>query len=335
MVIPYALQLAKTWRSSNHCFKQRVGWLVATTTAEGLAGYGDCAPLPSMGTETISQAEQILLDTWCHNRAMAPHQWVTHPAACSAMETAILDLEARQARIPLAKHLNPSAVDSVIVNAVASLEQPEQIYSLERQGYTVIKLKVGLKSVEQELTALAGIASGLDCARLRLDANGAWDQGTAKRFIQACAHLPVESLEEPLQHPTLASLCTLQKLAKFPLAVDESLDQLGVEVLAESACIKRIIIKPQLRGGPSRSFRLAEYVVRSGMQPVVTTMVESAAGVWAAVQLAAAIDPLCPGLHHGLSTSSWLERDTGIAPVVHEGRIELSHRPGTGFQLNG
>ena len=61
------------------------------------------------------------------------------------------------------------------------------------------------------------------------------------------------------------------------------------------------------------------------MEVVITSVVDSAIGVAAAAQLAAAIDP---SRAHGLATGSWLARDVAPPLVVREGMLVLPDAPG-------
>jgi L-alanine-DL-glutamate epimerase-like enolase superfamily enzyme len=166
--------------------------------------------------------------------------------------------------------------------------------------------------------------------RLRLDANGAWDYDAARRFIDALAGLPVESLEEPLQTGSLETLSRLQEQTPVALALDESLGYLRFKEVLDSN-IRRLVLKPAVLGGIAHGFRMAEEARAVGKQCVVTTVVESAIGVHAACQLAAAVDSLNPGLAHGLATSSWLQKDVASPPVIEAGCIHLSNTPGLGI----
>jgi L-alanine-DL-glutamate epimerase-like enolase superfamily enzyme len=66
----------------------------------------------------------------------------------------------------------------------------------------------------------------------------------------------------------------------------------------------------------------------AGREVVITSLVESAAGLWATAQLAAAIgSPLA----HGLATGQWLAEDLGPPPLPLAGRIALPDTPGSGF----
>jgi len=165
---------------------------------------------------------------------------------------------------------------------------------------------------------------------LRLDANGAWDGRTAAGFIDGCAALPVESLEEPLALPDPQALARLQAAAPFPLAADESLPRLGLTALAEAGSVRRLVLKPPVLGGLRPSLAIARRARTAGLECVVTTLVESAVGGWTAANLAAAVDPEAR-LHHGLATGGWLAQDVAPAPTPAAGWLTLPETPGLGL----
>ena len=59
-VIPYRLPLRAEWASAQGSFAERRGWLLRLETDTGLAGWGECAPLPECNLagelETLRQA---------------------------------------------------------------------------------------------------------------------------------------------------------------------------------------------------------------------------------------------------------------------------------------
>ena len=253
------------------------------------------------------------------------------PAACFALETALLDLESKNAGVSLAHHLNPSAADSILVNGIVGGLEIENILSMEKQGYHVIKVKIGLDSPSAEVGKLRRIAEKLENARLRLDANGAWSREQAQYLLSEIEDLPVESIEEPIKSPTLGALKDLQQNTRVPIAIDESLRTLGLRQIIAEQAVSRVVLKPMVLGGITPTLKAAKMLTSAGIEVVVTTALESAAGVWATTQLAAAIDPLCPGMYHGLDTSRWLERNIGAPPEIKHGKITLTDQPGTGF----
>jgi len=90
------------------------------------------------------------------------------------------------------------------------------------------------------------------------------------------------------------------------------------------------VIKPAALGGLLRSWDLVRRALTAGLRVIITSMGESAVGVAATAQLAAAIAALSPGEYHGLATSEWLARDLTTPPPIENGRMVLNHRPGIG-----
>ncbi len=290
------------------------------------------------------------------------------PAAGFALESALTDLAARLAGVPLRRWLTPRAGDAVPVNATLGTlrdQTPVCIVRACQAGYQVLKLKVGLDAPETEIAHLQELATHLPPgASLRLDANGAWDYDQAARLIVRLNDLPIESLEEPLKVPDWQALASLQALARFPLALDESLHHdpaniagraglpiarllsvgnhavlssntalagLSVDrlqVAAGAPPVHRLVLKPAAVGGLRRTLFLARKAADLGLEVVLTSLIESAAGLWPSLQLAAA---LSSSLAQGLATASWLARDLGRVPDPRGGYILLGQDPGSGF----
>jgi len=154
----------------------------------------------------------------------------------------------------------------------------------------------------------------------------------ARRFIASIANLPVECLEEPLHQPSLTELDQLQRLAPFPLALDESLTQLCKQDILSQRPVARLVLKPMLLGGLQAALDLGRQAQQVGLESLVTTSVDSAIGSWAAVHLAAALDAGNHDISHGLATSSWLRRDLAPPPLIQHGRISLGVTAGLGVQ---
>lgn len=322
---------------------ERLGWLVRAGS-RGLSGFGDCAPLIEAGTETRPEADLALrhwqgrllgLATEEALRLLIAHPRRT-PCACHALECALLDLQSRLARRPLRGWIAPSgdgqAGDSIEVNGMLGTCLGVSRSTLDAaiaSGYRVLKVKVGCADPGTEVAHLTRIAPWLPPeVRLRLDANGAWGPDTAATVITALDGLPVESLEEPLQLPDPEGLARLQDLASFPLALDESLVSWAWGSNPRPLPVRRAVIKPAAVGGLGASLHLARRLQGLGIEVVTTGILDSAAGLWATAQLAAATgSPLA----HGLATGDWLAQDLGSAPRPMGGRIGLPGSPGSGF----
>jgi len=349
---PYRLPLRRPWRSAHGMVSERIGWLVVAS-AEGIDGFGDCAPLTEAGTETAANAQRRL-DYWSdigHVQigvdavarlldALALNKNTATPAADCALECALLDLRARQRGLPLRRLLAADAVDRIAVNAAigsAATLTAARITDAIAQGFRVLKVKVGMSSPDVELDRIRAAALKLPAGvALRLDANGAWDRESARRFVSGLDGLPIDCLEEPLAVPDDADLAALQAQASFAIALDESLSRrprlmdAGQDLIGLP--VRRLVLKPGVIGGLRPTLRLAKRARAAGLGVVFTGLVESAAGLWTTAQVAAASgSPLA----HGLATADWLAGDLGQAPRPLDGCIELPEGAGSGFTPAG
>lgn len=293
------------------------------------------------------------------------------PAADAALETALLDLSARLGRLPLRESLvgegeravASKATSEIEINAalgaVAASSQPalthhvsddvadqvfaqipdqaaeqsaeQALHSALAAGFRVLKVKVGVAPVAQELAAIQHLCARLPVgARLRLDANRAWSLPTARKLLDDLLPLAhwIESLEEPCAEATDAELRVLQARTPIALAFDESLPARGWPLDPEQLPLRRLVLKPGIIGGLRPTLALAQRAQAMGQEVVITSLIESAAGLWSSAQLAAATgSPLA----HGLATGAWLAADLGAVPVIERGYIRLPERPGSGF----
>jgi o-succinylbenzoate synthase len=229
-----------------------------------------------------------------------------------------------------AQNLPPEIEVNAALGALIAL-QPKPLDRALAAGFRVLKLKLGVAPIARELEAIRALCGQLPPAvRLRLDANRAWDLATARKLLDGL--LPVadqiDGLEEPCAEADDGELRALQTRVPFALALDESLPARGWPLEPEQLPLRRLVLKPGVIGGLRPSLRLARRAQAAGLEVVITSLIESAAGLWSSAQLAAATGS---ALAHGLATADWLAADLGAAPLIQAGRIRLPMSPGSGF----
>jgi o-succinylbenzoate synthase len=224
-------------------------------------------------------------------------------------------------------------VVSVPVNAaLGSLAglTPEHLAASAAEGYRVFKIKVGIEALDVEMHRLAELVKALPPqGQFRLDANGAWTLDQARLALAALSDLPIEALEEPLSDPDPATLAALQAKVEFPLALDESLIHPDLWPDLAQAPVRRLVLKPAALGGLRRTLALVRVAQSAGIEVVVTSLIDSAAGLWPTLHLAAAIGSPIP---QGLATAGWLTRDLGEPPRPEGGWMRVPTGPGGGFR---
>lgn len=306
----------------------REGFLVEITHSDGREGVGESAPLPEIGTESEQQCEETLALLRRLAEEKSPDSLLQEldnhrssaPSACCGVESALVSLLAQQTRLPLHRWMNPEAPDSIRVNQnIGTLESPV----VDPEGSPLLKIKVGIRPVAEELEQLQTFASTLSQQQsIRLDANQAWSLDEATRFIAGIESLPIESLEEPLKSPTLQTIQQLQGVTATPITLDESILQIGINPILEDGNIKRVVLKPTLLGGPWTTYRIARRFLDHDIDVIITSALESSVGILSAAHCAAAVDPQ-QRQYHGLATSSWLADDLAVAPRIKNGILSI------------
>ncbi len=349
-VHPYRLPLRSPWLTAGASVDERCGWLLCLQDDSGRRAYGDCAPLPGSGGENAPAAAQALrsllppligLTARAALERLGPDGDCPTPVARCAVETALLDLLAQGSRMPLAAYLSGTRLrhqtcsappPPVRINAACGSLcnfRARDIRAACNAGFAILKVKVGVLAIDDEVGLLQQIATVLPPGcRLRLDANRAWPDAAATRFLQACAKLPIEMLEEPLAAPDIDRLQALQDSTTIAIAVDESIRHLDGEALVGRRAVRRLVLKPPRHGGLLPTLALARHASNAGVECIITSSLDSACGITAAAHVAAALDN---GLAHGLATSAWLHEDTGSSPRIGRGLLLLDASPGLGF----
>lgn len=304
---------------------RRTGALIRLTADDGAEAWGETAPLPGFSPESLDDAigqlqtalpsqvgrevplEQAIAD----NAPIAQSSDLTS-SACFGLETALLNLSARSSRKSLPELLTDQPRDVVNINGLISGSIDKMLAdaeSLREAGYRVVKLKVGRRSVAEDVELVRRVAEMLgDDVSLRLDANRAWDFAEAGEFAGGVAGVRIEYVEEPLVEP--GRLAELVPVWGLPVALDESLVGMTPEGLEGHRYARAVVLKPTLLGGISRAVRFVEKAKDLGMAPVVSSSYESGVGTGALVALAAV-----GGEPAGLDTYRGLAEDVVEAPL--------------------
>jgi O-succinylbenzoate synthase len=191
-------------------------------------------------------------------------------------------------------------------------------------GCRTIKIKVaepgGLLAEDVARVARVRELLGPD-ARIRVDANGAWNVDEAETAIHAFAPYDLEYVEQPCATvEELAEIRTRVKYMGIPIAADESVrkaeDPLAV---ARAGAADILIIKAQPLGG----IRAALDIVAAAALPVViSSALDTSVGLSMGAHLAAALPELT--LDCGLGTAALLGADVTESPLLPvDGHIEV------------
>ena len=216
----------------------------------------------------------------------------------------------------------PSPVrDSVEVNVTVPAVASEAAAEMARSsGCGTAKVKVAEpgQDLADDVARVSAVRDALGpSARIRVDANGAWDVPTAAfalaRLDAAAAGL--EYAEQPCR--SIDELRDLRGRVRVPLAADEAL-RAAVDPHAAAravvGAVDLVVLKVQPLGGGAEALRLAE---AAGLPVVVSSALETSIGLAVGLELALAVPGLAGAC--GLGTAALLAEDVVDEPLLPVG----------------
>jgi o-succinylbenzoate synthase len=351
-VRPLSLHFAQPVWTARGRFTERSSVILELGDAGGLKGYGEAAPWPGFGSETISESLRVLREAQALLRGVEiqPDEWpegveahFRHaPAARAALEGALWDLAARRDRRTLAGQLaaclGPLAgatLGQVAASALLTAREPDALRAEARRvseaGHRAVKLKLGAAPLAEDLLRVQAAREGLGPeVALRGDANGAWDERTAREALEALAPFGLAYVEQPLPAEAIDGMARLRREAPVRIAADESVATAeGAVRLLESGAADVLVLKPAALGGPAQVLAIAARARRAGCGVVFSHAFESAVGARHVLHCAAAWGD--SGGVHGLAIGDLFLDDSGDAPACRQGWVRLGSAPGIGI----
>ncbi len=283
----YSLPFRAPVRTAHGVWAEREGLVVRLESESGAVGYGEAAPIAAFGTETVDEDEAGLraLGEWTDDEAIA-----TLPVKLAGARNALTC--ARATDVSMTDAPTKTRRDYVAVAALlpAGRAVLAAIEPRAEMGFRVFKWKVGVGDIADELSLLDDVCATLPSgAKLRLDANGAWDRRKAQRWLERCAERPVEFVEQPIAADARGSADALLGLAgdfPTPLALDESLVGDGdVERWIGAGWPGVYVVKPTLLGDVAGTLARLE---KAKAAVVFSSALETAIGARAALSIALA-----------------------------------------------
>ncbi len=281
----YRLPLRSPLRTAHGPWAEREGILVRLEDEAGRAGYGEIAPIPWFGTETLAEAEEV-----CRKLGDKPTEaaldavperfgCVRFALACAKSGVERLDPKALQdARMPESA-LGSARSTRLPVTALlpAGRAALAALPAKLEAGYLSFKWKVGVGAVDDELGIFDDLLGAMPAyAKLRLDANGAWDRRQAAKWLARCADRPVEFVEQPVAPADEAALSGLAGDFPVKLALDESVTGLAAARRWQAQGWPGIfVIKPALAGPLSE---LVTWATETKADLVLSSAIETAVG---------------------------------------------------------
>ncbi len=321
--------------------------IVEITTEGGLKGYGeticllDAIPavldhvvIPCALGKGVDQAESLYRHVlgagyYHHKRAAV--------MAMCAVEMAMWDAFGKACNQPLYRLWGGAWRDPIDICAYLLESDRDKCVAdaadFKRRGYTSFKLKIGF----DETSDIALTRAVREClgatAPLRLDVNGAWTPGTARRQLRKLAEFDPVYVEQPLEMDDLEGHALLRTLQTIPIALDESaytLNDVGNIVRAGAADV--ILLDPHEAGGLWQTVKAAGIAESVGIPVTLHCGGELGLSQAAYLHLAASIPNMSLAIDN---ERDYLGGDIITAPFeVAGGKLAVPRGAGLGVEVD-
>lgn len=255
--------------------------------------------------------------------------------AKAALETAIWDLEARRANLPLWRHLGgtqPEIAAGVSIGIQDTFA--ELVAAIEKElsaGYQRIKIKI---KPGWDAEIVAGLRERFPQIPLMVDANSAYTLNEIE-MLRALDAYHLMMIEQPLAHDDISDHAVLQRQIATPICLDESIrtPEDARHAIEAGAC--RIINIKLGRIGGHREARRAEVFARERGVPVwCGGMLESGIGRAHNIAMSTLAGFTLPG---DVSASARYWHEDIIEPPVTisaRGTIAVPASVGIGYEIS-
>jgi muconate cycloisomerase len=285
--------------------------IVRVYCADGIVGLGEGTTIGGLAYGSESpEGMKLTVDTY-----LAPHligedgsrvQYLmarirkmvrdNHFAKC-AVETALLDANAKRLGVPLSELLGGARRDTLpIAWTLASGDTGKDIAEAEQmlatRRHNIFKLKIGTRPVAGDTAHVSAIKKAVgDHASVRVDVNMAWSETEALRGLAGLADVGCDLCEQPVANAQ--ALARLVRRYPIALMADESLH--GPETafdLARLAAADVFAVKVAQSGGLFAGGQVATIADAAGIELYGGTMLEGAIGTIASAHLFATFNKL-------------------------------------------
>jgi muconate cycloisomerase len=328
--------------------------LVRVRCADGVEGWGEATTIGGLNYgEESPESIQVNIDT--HIAPLLLGMDATRPAmamaklrktiqgnrfAKCALETALLDAQARRLGVPLSELLGGRVRDALPVAwTLASGDTGKDIaeaeHMLDIRRHRIFKLKIGLRNVDEDVAHVLAIKRALgERASVRVDVNQAWSEMDAVRGIAKLEDGGVDLVEQPVKAHEHAALARLK--ARFDVAImaDEALHgPVDAMALARADAADVYAVKITQSGGLVPALEVATVARLNGIGLYGGTMLEGGIGTAATAHACSTFAELAWGteLFGPLLLTEELLRE----PLVYRDfMLQVPAGPGLGAEID-
>jgi O-succinylbenzoate synthase len=309
----YHRRFKQPLQTSHGSWKMREGIILSLKDDDGKVSWGEIAPLPWFGSETLEEAYNF-----CDRlpQKITEETIFSIPDGLSAtqfgFESAWEEGERGSERgrggageaggaFQLNTQHSTLNYSALLPTGEAALQAWENLWE---RGYRTFKWKIGVAAIAQELKWFEELMELLPTgAKLRLDANAGLSWEEARSWLEVCQDSRVEFLEQPLAVDRFEAMLELSSLYSTPLALDESVAAIAqLQECYQQGWRGIFVVKPCIAGSIKR---LRRFCRQYEVDLAFSSVFESKIGRQAALRLAGELSRSDRALGFGIDC--WFE----------------------------
>ena len=317
-------------------------------TDDGLVGLGECCPIPGFSDE-YSCAIKMLIDKYLSPALIGEDPFELEKIsekmektlkgnmlAKAGIDMALYDLIGKKLKVPVCKLLGGKYRETVAEPKLISTGEleadVEEARRAIREGYNIIKLKVGAKDPETDIKRIAMVREAVGYkVGLRVDANQKWSPTTAIRLIKKMEKYDLDYVEQPVPAWDIDGMRHVSEAVETPIMADESLFTLwDALLLVKSKAADYFNIKVPKHGGILWSKKIVAIAEAADIPFFSGALAGTSITIAASLHLISSTKLECLGISR-LS----LKDDVVIKPLeAKNGQFTTPSNPGLGVEIN-
>ena len=349
------LPLIRTQQFSRVGVNQQSSVIVRIRTDQGVEGIGEavtpCGPWWSGDSvETIKLTiDKYLTPLLLGETPLEPglileklHNHVPNNSFAKAgLEIALLDCAGKLLQTPIHAMLGGKLRSSLevawpLATGEVARDVAEAESMLESRRARAFKIKMGALPPDEDMARAISIATKLEGtgAKIRVDPNEAWDEGTANRALGPLADAGVELIEQPVPRWNIDAMARLAARSRCVIMMDEGVQSTHdmIDVVKRSAA-GLISLKLMKSGGIRAARVMADIANAAGIPAYVGTFLETSIGTAANMHLAASLAEL-PFGGEPIGPLLMAEDICTVPADYHDYNLWLPEGPGLGIELD-
>lgn len=322
--------------------------LLKLKTADGRVGWGEATADEHVTGESMASTIAMLKDTLLPVVAgKSPfemeriHEAMNEavygaPTAKAAIDMACYDLAGKTLQVPVYQLLGGRYRDELAVPYVLSILPPEQLVEeakqAVRQGYTILKLKVGT-DIDVDVKRIEKVAAAVgESVDIKVDANQGWKTAAnTMKALRQLKNVTVDWYEQPVAADDYEGLATVRLKSEEAIMADEGIrSSSDLYKLLKLQAVDYINIKLMKCGGIFPAMKIAAQAEMAGVPAQMGSMVESGVGSIAGLHVMTAVKNV---ISHEL-VGPYMFADDAADLNMEGTTVRVSDKPGLGVEVD-